>query len=54
LNFAKEVIKNSKVKVFLIDDKFQLAKYIKNNIYGKKNSYWNGCGFNFNMDEGVT
>ena len=36
LNFAKEVIKNSKVKVFLIDNKFQLAKYIKNNIYGKK------------------
>jgi len=36
LNFAKEIIKNSKVKLFLVDDKFQLAKYIKNNIYGKK------------------
>ena len=36
VNFAKEIIKNSKVKLFLIDDKFQLAKYIKNNIYGKK------------------
>ena len=35
-NFAKEIIKNSKVKLFLVDDKFQLAKYIKNNIYGKK------------------
>ena len=36
LNFAREIIKNSKVKLFLVDDKFQLAKYIKNNIYGKK------------------
>ena len=36
LNFAKEIIKNSKVKLFLVDDKFQLAKYIKNNIHGKK------------------
>ncbi len=36
LNFAKEIIKNSKVKLFLVDNKFQLAKYIKNNIYGKK------------------
>ena len=36
LNFAKEIIKNSKVKLFLVEDKFQLAKYIKNNIYGKK------------------
>jgi len=44
LNFAKEVIKNSKVKVFLIDDKFQLAKYIKNNIYGKKIVIGMGAG----------
>ena len=36
LNFAKEIIKNSKLKLFLVDDKFQLAKYIKDNIYGKK------------------
>ena len=36
LNFAKEIIKNSKVELFLVDNKFQLAKYIKNNIYGKK------------------
>jgi UDP-N-acetylmuramate--alanine ligase len=35
-DFAKQIIKNSKVKLFLIDDKFQLAKYVKNNIYGKK------------------
>ena len=44
VNFAKEVIKNSKVKLFLIDDKFQLAKYIKNNIYGKKIVIGMGAG----------
>jgi len=36
IDFAKEIIKNSKVELFLVSDKFQLAKYIKNNIYGKK------------------
>ena len=36
LNFAKEIIKNSKVQLILVNDKFQLSKYIKNNIYGKK------------------
>ena len=36
IDFAKQIIKNSKVQLFLVDDKFQLAKYIKNNIYGKK------------------
>ena len=44
LNFAKKIIKNSKVKLFLIDDKFQLAKYIKNNIYGKKIVIGMGAG----------
>ena len=44
LNFAKEVIKNSKVQLFLIDDKFQLAKYLKNNIYGKKIVIGMGAG----------
>ena len=36
LNFAKEIIKNSKVKLFLINDKIQLAKFLKKNMYGKK------------------
>ena len=36
LNFAKRIIANSKVQLLLVDDKFQLAKYIKNNIDGKK------------------
>jgi len=44
LSFAKEIIKNSKVKLFLVDDKFQLAKYIKNNIYGKKIVIGMGAG----------
>tara|TARA_B100001250_G_C19784004_1_gene783231 strand:- start:305 stop:1702 length:1398 start_codon:yes stop_codon:yes gene_type:complete len=44
LNFAKEIIKNSKVQLFLIDDKFQLAKFIKSNIYGKKIVIGMGAG----------
>tara|TARA_B100000900_G_scaffold360086_1_gene331923 strand:+ start:2029 stop:3423 length:1395 start_codon:yes stop_codon:yes gene_type:complete len=43
-NFAKMIIKNSNVKLFLLDDKFQLAKYIKNNIYGKKIVIGMGAG----------
>jgi UDP-N-acetylmuramate--alanine ligase len=43
-DFAKEIIKNSKVKLFLVEDKFQLAKYIKNNIYGKKIVIGMGAG----------
>jgi len=35
INFAKEVIKNSKVKLFLVNDNLELAKYIRNNIQGK-------------------
>jgi UDP-N-acetylmuramate--alanine ligase len=43
-NFARDIIKNSKVKLLLVDDKFQLAKYIKNNIYGKKIVIGMGAG----------
>ncbi len=35
ISFAKEVIKNSKVKLFLVNNNLELAKYIKNNIQGK-------------------
>ena len=42
--FRSEVIKNSKVKLFLADDRSQLAKYIKNNIYGKKIVIGMGAG----------
>ena len=43
-NFAKEIIKNSKVKLFLIKDKYQLAKLIKQTIYGKKIVVGMGAG----------
>ena len=35
-NFAREIIKKSNVKLFQINDRYQLAKFIKHNIYGKK------------------
>ena len=43
-NFAKEIIKNSKVQLFLVDDRIQLAKFIKANIYGKKIVIGMGAG----------
>mgnify|MGYP001456651077 CR=1 FL=1 len=44
LKFAKEIIKNSKVKLFLVNDNLQLAKFIKNNIHGKKIVIGMGAG----------
>jgi len=44
LNFAKEIIKNSKVKLFLVDDRIQLAKFLKKNMYGKKIVIGMGAG----------
>ena len=44
LKFAKEIIKNSKVKLFLVKDNIQLAKFIKRNIYGKKMVIGMGAG----------
>ena len=44
MNFAKEIIKNSKVKLFLINDNKHLAKFIKNNMYGKKIVIGMGAG----------
>ena len=43
-NFAKEIIKNSKVQLFLVEDRFQLAKFIKANIHGKKIVIGMGAG----------
>ena len=43
-NFAKKIIENSKVKLFLINDNNQLANYLKNNIYGKKIVIGMGAG----------
>ena len=44
LNFAKEIIKNSKVKLFLVNNNFQLAKFLKKNMYGKKIVIGMGAG----------
>jgi UDP-N-acetylmuramate--alanine ligase len=43
-SFAKEIIKNSKVKLFLINDQYQLAKFVKSNVYGKKIIIGMGAG----------
>ncbi len=44
INFAKQIIKNSKVKLFLIDNNYQLAKFLKKNVYGKKIVIGMGAG----------
>ena len=44
LKFAEEIIKNSKVKLFLVKDNIQLAKFIKKNVYGKKIVIGMGAG----------
>ena len=44
LNFAKEIIKNSTVKLFIVNDNIQLAKFIKKNVYGKKIAIGMGAG----------
>ena len=44
LNFAKKIIENSKVELLLVNNKFELAKYIKANIYGKKIIVGMGAG----------
>ena len=43
-NFAKEIIKNSKVKLFLVNNNIQLAKFLKKNMYGKKIVIGMGAG----------
>ena len=52
--FAKEIIKNSKVKLFLVNDSKQLAKFIKSKHIWKKNSYRYGCRYYFKLDERIT
>ena len=44
MDFAKDIIRNSKVKLFLINDNYHLAKFIKNNMYGKKIVIGMGAG----------
>jgi UDP-N-acetylmuramate--alanine ligase len=43
-SFAKNIIKNSKVKLFMINDQYELAKLVKNTIYGKKIVIGMGAG----------
>ena len=43
-NFAKDIIKNSKVKLFLVNNQYQLANFVKSNIYGKKIVIGMGAG----------
>ena len=44
LNFAKDIIKNSKVKLFIVNDNYQLAKFLKRNMYGNKIVIGMGAG----------
>ena len=44
LNFAKKIIRNSQVNVFLVKNELQLARYVKQNIYGKKIVIGMGAG----------
>jgi len=44
LKFAEEIIKNSNVNLFLVNDNNQLAKFIKNNMFGKKIVIGMGAG----------
>ena len=44
LNFAKTIVKNSKVNVFLINNEVQLARFVKQNVYGKKIIIGMGAG----------
>ena len=43
-DFAKEIIKNSKVNLFMIKNNIELAKFLKQNIYGKKIVIGMGAG----------
>ncbi len=44
VSFAKDIIKNSKVKLYMIDNITQLAKFLKQNIHGKKIVIGMGAG----------
>ncbi len=42
--FAKKIIKNSNVKLFMVQNNIELAKYLKQNMYGKKIVVGMGAG----------
>ncbi len=43
-DFAKEIIKNSKVKLFIVKDDIDLAKFLRNNVYGRQIVIGMGAG----------
>ena len=43
-SFAKEIVRNSKVKLFMVENYIQLAKFLKENMYGKKIVVGMGAG----------
>ena len=43
-DFAKNIIKNSKIKLFMVNNQYELAKLIKNTIFGKKIVVGMGAG----------
>ena len=43
-NFAREIIKNSNVKLLIVNDNIQLAKFLKQNMFGKKIVIGMGAG----------
>ena len=43
-SFAKEIVRNSKVKLFMVENYVQLAKFLKENMYGKKIVVGMGAG----------
>jgi len=43
-DFARKIIKNSHVKLFMVENNYQLAKYLKQNMYGKKIVVGMGAG----------
>ena len=42
--FAKEIIKNSKVKLFMVENNIQLSSFLKKNTYGRKIIIGMGAG----------
>ena len=52
-NFAKKIIKNSKVKLILIKNNLDLIKYVKQNIYGNKIAIGMGAGSISNWIRGL-
>ncbi len=53
LKFAKEIIKNSRVNLFLVNNNKQLAKFLKKNMFGKKIVIGMGAGSISNWMRGL-